>query len=231
MAYNQFCPVAKAMEILGERWTLLLIREVLMGATRFNELQRGLSNMSPTLLTKRLVQLEQEGLLVRKKIPGQKGYEYFPTEMCRELFPVLEQVGIWGMHWARHKMTEDDYDLELLMVHLERSIQADKLPGKESVLRFNFTDVKDYPNWWIVAAEDSTDVCVVDPGKEVDVYFNVSVKVMCQLWMGEISYKQAIAEGKLNLLGPKALTRDVENWIRPSIFAGIQPASQILHSH
>ncbi|MGI9294956.1 MAG: winged helix-turn-helix transcriptional regulator [Pseudomonadales bacterium] len=228
MAYQQFCPIAKAMEILGEKWTLLIVRELIMGATRFNEFQRGLGQISPTLLTKRLNLLEQEGLVLRKRIPGQRGYEYFPTEACQELFPVVEQVGVWGMRWARHQMTEDDFDLELLMLYLERSIQPDKLIGKETVIRFNFTDVQDYAHWWVVVTGDDVDVCVHDPGKEVDVYFNACVRVMCEVWMGDVSYKKAIADGKLNLVGPKALTRNVQDWLKPSIFAGIPPANTIL---
>jgi DNA-binding HxlR family transcriptional regulator len=228
MAYNQFCPIAKAMEILGEKWTLLIIREILCGGTRFNELQRGLSQISPTMLTKRLNLMVEEGLLFKKHIPGQRGYEYFPTQACKELFPVVEQIGIWGMHWARHQMTEDDYDLELLMLYMERSIQPENLIGKETIIRFNFSDIKEYPSWWLVVTGNEVDVCVHDPGKEVDVYFNVSVRVMCQLWMGDISYKKAIAEGKLELVGSKLLTSKVESWIKPSIFSGLQQASEII---
>lgn len=228
MGYNQFCPIAKGMEVLGEKWTLLIVRELLMGACRFNEFQKGLPSLSPTLLTKRLVVMEEGGLIYKKRIPGQRGHEYFPTQACRELFPVIEQIGIWGMHWARHQMNEDDFDLGLLMTYLERSVQPDKLPGNETVIRFNFNDVKDYANWWIVVTGNSVDVCVHDPGKEVDVYFNVCVRVMCELWMGDITYRRAISEGKLKLVGPPALIRDVSNWLKPSIFAGSQPASAIL---
>ena len=150
--YGQFCPIAKAMEILGEKWTLLIVRELLMGGTRFNELQRGLTHISPTLLTKRLNTLEEEGLVVRRKIHGQRGYEYFPTESCKELLPIMEQIGSWGMRWARHAMTGEDFDLELLMLYMQRSIDPDKLPGRETVIRFHFTDVEDreYQTWWIV---------------------------------------------------------------------------------
>lgn len=228
MGYNQFCPIAKGMEVLGEKWTLLIVRELIMGSTRFNEFQRGLPSISPTLLTKRLSAMEEDGLLFKKRIPGQRGFEYFPTQACQDLFPVIEQIGIWGMQWARQQMTEDDFDLELLMLYLERSIQPDKLSGRETVIKFNFTDVKDYPNWWIVVQNNDVDVCVRDPGKEVDVYFNACVRIMCQLWMGDISYRKAIADGNLKLVGHKALTQNVTAWLQPSIFAGMQPASAIL---
>ena len=116
MNYGQFCPVSKAAEVLGEKWTLLIVRELLMGGSRFNTLQRGLSSISPTMLTKRLHELVEHGLVMKKKIPGQKGYEYFLTESGKELYPVLEQLGIWGMRWAREGMPDSDLDVELLML-------------------------------------------------------------------------------------------------------------------
>lgn len=228
MGYKQFCPVAKAMDMLGEKWTVLIVREFFVGATRFNQIQRGLPTISPTLLTRRLATMEQEGLIYKKRIPGQRGHEYFPTQACEELFPVIKQIGVWGMRWARYQMSDEEFDLELLMTYLERSIRPGKLIGRETVIRFNFNDVEEYPSWWIVVSGDDIDVCVHDPGKEVDVYFNVSVKVMCLLWMGDISYRKAIADGELNLVGPTALTRQVEDWLVPNMFAGEKPAKEIV---
>lgn len=230
MGYGQFCPIAKAMEVVGEKWMLLIIRELIMGSTRFNDFQRALSQISPTVLTKRLTQLEQAGLLVKRRIPGQRGHEYLPTEACRELMPTVEQLGIWGMRWARSQMHGEDFDLSLLMTYLERSIQPDKLVGQETVIKFNFGDVEDYPHWWIVVTGEEVDVCINDPGKEVDVYFNVDVRTMCELWMGDISYKKAIKDKRLQLMGLPALTRTVDDWLKCSIFAGIEPAHAIAGS-
>ena len=226
--YGQFCPISKAMEVLGEKWTLLVVRELLMGGTRFSELQRGLAQISPTLLTKRLQTLEQEGLVVKRKIHGQRGYEYFPTESCKELMPVMEQLGHWGMRWARESMADDDFDLELLMLYMQRSIDPEKLPGHKTVIRFKFTDVQEFQSWWLVVEEDDVDVCVHDPGDEVDIYINVGLRTMCELWMGDISYKRAQSEGKLQLVGPPALTRTISSWITPSIFSGIPSAKHIV---
>lgn len=230
MGYGQFCPVAKAMEILGEKWTLLIVRELIMGARRFNDFQRALGQISPTVLTKRLNCLEEQGLLVKRRIPGQKGSEYLPTESCQELLPVLEQVGTWGMRWARSQMQDEDFDLELLMLYLQRSVQTDKLIGRETVIRFYFTDVRDFPYWWIVVLDDDVDVCVNDPGKEVTVYFNVDLRTMCELWMGDVDYRTAIRQQRLQLLGLPALTRNVSSWLKPSIFHGIAPAHSIAPS-
>ena len=227
MEYGQFCPIAKASEIIGEKWTLLVVRELLMGGSRFSELQRGLSLISPTMLSKRLGTLEQHGLVMKKKIPNQKGYEYFPTKSCSELLPIIKSLGDWGMRWARSNLTEKDYDVELLMLYLKRSINPENLIGNETVIRFKFTDIKDYPNWWMLVKGNEVDLCVNDPGKEVDVYFTTTVKTMAGIWMGDTSYKKAIANDELKLVGPKALTKDISNWMQSSVFTDISPASEI----
>jgi DNA-binding HxlR family transcriptional regulator len=227
MEYGQFCPIAKATEILGEKWTLLVVRELLMGGTRFSELQRGLSMISPTMLSKRLDTLEEHGLLLKKKIPNQKGYEYFPTKSCSELLPIIKSLGDWGMRWARSNLTEKDYDVELLMLYLKRSINPENLIGNETVIRFQFSDIKEYPNWWMVVQGNEVDLCVNDPGKDIDVYFTTTVKTMAGVWMGDTTYKKAIASDELKLVGPKALIKDISSWMESSVFADIAPASDI----
>ncbi len=217
--YGQFCPVAKATEIIGEKWTLLVIRELLMGGSRFNELQRGLSLITPTMLSKRLESLTEHGLVFKKKIPGQKGYEYFPTESCKGLLPVIRTLGDWGMQWARSNLTDKDYDVEFLMLYLKRSIVPEKLVGNETVIRFRFTDADEYPDWWIVVKRDEVDLCVNDPGKEVDIYFTSSVKVLADIWMGDSTYKNAVKDGRLKVVGHPALTRNITEWMKNIMFA------------
>ena len=185
MEYGQFCPIAKSTEIIGEKWTLLIIRELLMGGSRFNELHRGLSLISPTILSKRLDTLAEHGLVLKKRIPGQRGYEYFPTQSCKELLPIIRSLGDWGMNWARSNLTEKDYDVELLMLYLKRSIVPQKLIGRETVIRFKFTDIEKYPDWWLVVTGEEVDLCVKNPGKDIDVYFTSSVKTMADIWMGD----------------------------------------------
>ncbi|MDH5395545.1 MAG: winged helix-turn-helix transcriptional regulator [Gammaproteobacteria bacterium] len=227
MEYGQFCPIAKATEILGEKWTILIIRELIMGSSRFNDLQRGLSLISPTLLSKRLESLAEQGLILKKKIPGQKGFEYFATESCKELLPIIIGMGEWGMRWARSNLTEKDYDVELLMLYLKRSIVPEKLVGTETVIRFKFTDIKEYPDWWLVVINNDLDLCVKDPGKDVDVYFTSTVKTLADIWMGDCSYKKAQNQGLLKIVGNKQLTNNITSWLANSIFADLPPASEI----
>ena len=190
--YGQFCPIAKATEILGEKWTLLIVRELLMGASRFSELA---------------------------------------TEPCKQLLPILLALGRWGMEWTRDHLQDNDYDVELLMLYLERSIRADKLPGAKAVIRFHFTDFDEMTNWWIVVDGDAVDVCTSDPGRDVDIYINTTVRTMTETWMGRNTYRQAKAAGTFEVHGPAALTRNLGVWLSDCVFADLPTPSEILGQH
>ena len=217
--YGQFCPIAKANEIIGEKWTILIIRELLMGGRRFSDLQRGLGTISPTLLSRRLIHLEEKGMILKRRVKGQKGFEYLPTEACRLLLPILIALGDWGMQWARSSLTSKDYDVGLLITNLQRSIDPDKLPSGEMVIQFKFSDVEEKSTWWLVVQSGDVDVCDKDPGKDVDVYFATTVQTMVDVWMGDATYRKAIADGDLTVIGPKLLTQNVEGWMHNSIFS------------
>lgn len=227
MDYGQFCPVAKAMELLGEKWTLLILRELHMGATRFSELQRGLSLISPTMLTKRLNELADAELILRKRIAGQRGYEYFLTQAGKETLPLLKTVGEWGMRWARGDLRETHIDVELLMLYLQRSVRTECLPGDQSVIKFEFTDLPNLNNWWLLVKGCNVDICLENPGREVDVYFTTDLRTMVGCWMGDKTYKASIADKSMKVVGPPALTRNIQNWLTDSIFAGIPSAHEI----
>jgi len=227
MEYGQFCPVAKASEIIGEKWTILIIRELLMGGSRFNELHHGLSLISPTILARRLESLIDYGLVVKKRMPGQRVFQYLPTDSCRQLLPIIRSLADWGMSWARSNLREHDYDVELLMLYLKRSIVPEKLDGNETVVHFQFTDIKKLSRWWIVVKRDNVDLCDSDPGKDVDVWFTTTVKTMVEIWMGDTTYRQAIRNGALKLVGAPALTRRVTDWMRNSEYTDLPEASMI----
>lgn len=217
MKYGQFCPIAKATEILGERWTFLIVRELLMGGRRFNELQRGLGDISPALLAARLKFFEAEGLVVKRRINGQRSYEYHPTPACEALLPVVIAVGEWGLLWARHNLGDGDLDVDFLMYYLERSIDTGELPGN-AVIQFKFRDLANCRDWWLLVDHQDVQVCIVPPGRDVDVFFNTTVRTMHDVWMGDRTYRDAMLSGDLSLEGDPALTRRVSKWLRPSVF-------------
>ncbi len=213
MRYGQFCPIAKASEVLCERWTLLIIRELLIGSSRYNELQRAISKISPTLLSKRLNELEQANLLVKKKVPGGRSHEYFLTQAGKELGPIVMQLGEWGMQWARHQMDLDDQDVELLMWDIRRNIKIDKLPGQHGVLKFHFTDLSEHADWWIIVKGTESDLCTDDPYLDVDLFFTCEVRTLIDIWMGDTKLNQSISEKKLTILGNKGFKNTIKDWI------------------
>lgn len=219
MRYGQFCPIAKATEILGERWTILLLRELLMGARRFGELQRGLGDISPALLTQRLRALETQGLLIRRRAPGERQQQYFPTAATEALAPVLLAVGEWGLVWARQTVLDDDLDVDLLLLYLERGIQPGQLPGSQTIIRFRFPDLFDQKDFWLLVVGDRVELCMIDPGRDVDVFFECKLRTMHDLFMGDRSYRSALEAGDLQLEGDPALVRNVSRWLKPSLFA------------
>ncbi len=219
MRYGQFCPIAKATEILGERWTILIVRELLLGARRFNELQRGLGDISPALLTQRLRALELNGLLVRRRVPGGRQLEYFPTEACTALLPTIIGMGEWGLLWARNTVLDPELDVDLLMLYIERSIDPAELPGAETVIKFRFTDLQGQQDFWLLVRDGGVELCIVDPGRDIDVYFNCTLRTMHDVWMGERSYRAAFEDGDLRVDGIPALTRNISRWLKRSVLA------------
>ncbi len=225
--YKQFCPVAKAAEVLGERWTLLILRELLMGSTRFSDLQRANAQISPTLLTKRLNELQDFGLLVKKALPQQRRTEYQLTPAGRELMPVIVSLAKWGMKWARGQMSDDELDVDLLMFDLSRRIDTSELPGGRHVIQFIFTDLTQFNNWWIVLEPDGArELCLQNPGGPVDVQIQTDLRTMTAIWAGDRNLRAARSAGRVHVTGHPALTRTMSAWLRIGLFASVRPHSE-----
>lgn len=158
-------------------------------------------------------------LVVKKKISGLKGFEYFPTVAAKELLPILVELGHWGMRWTRKYLTSNDFDADFLILYLKRSINTEYLTGNETIIKFHFTDIEQQPHWWLIVNNDSVDVCTLDPGREVDVYFTCTVKCISDIWMGETSYKKELGSNNLKLVGRTELTKNVTNWMSNCMFA------------
>lgn len=222
--YGQFCPIAKAAEVLGERWTILLIRELLLGTARYSDFQRALSQISPTLLTKRLNQLVDCGLVERKTPAGQQRAEYHLTPAGRELEPVVLGLGQWGMKWARGQMRADELDVQMLMYDLCRRIDPDHLPPGRNVIGFSFTGLPKFAHWWIVIEPDrERELCVDHPGKPVDLQIRTDVRTLVEIWARDTEISAAKKSGRLQLSGSTLLARTLPAWLRPGLLADIRP--------
>lgn len=228
MEYGQFCPIAKASEVIGEKWTVLIIREILMGGRRFGELQRGLGTISPTVLSRRLSDLESNGLIYKKSTSGLRGHEYFPTESCKQLLPILLELGNWGLKWAYENLQVEDYDVELLMLYLQRSVVPDKLPDGLTLFHFSFRDMPKKPDWWLLCENTNVEVCDKDPGKDTDVCIRTTVKTMTEIWMGKRLYRSAKKAGDIKITGNRYLADHLTSWIQSSPFGAIPSAENIL---
>ena len=225
--YGQFCPVAKAAEVLGDRWTLLVVRELLCGSRHFNDLRRGVPLMSPSLLSQRLKQLERAGILEREPDRRNKqGMSYQLTAAGHELTPMVMMLGNWGQRWARSDLKREDLDPALLMWDMHRRLNTENLPAQRTVLQFEFRDVRTAKRfWWLVIQRDEVDVCLKRPGYDVDMSITTRVKTLAAVWIGDVSLRDAIKQGLIELKGPDQLTRQLDSWLALSDFAKIKPAT------
>jgi DNA-binding HxlR family transcriptional regulator len=224
--YGQFCPVAKASDIIGERWTVLILRELFLGTKRYNEFLRGLSRISPTLLSKRLKTLEEKDLIVRKRPSGQKTHEYYLTASGRELEPLIEHLAVWGMRWARGQLADNELDVEFLMRDFQRRLQVGQLPDGETVLCFTFSELEKFRTWWMVVCDNEVDLCTENPGKEVDLYINSGVREMVKVWRGDLGLKTAIRKKMVRTHGNAHLARSMPAWLGVCLYADIKPAQK-----
>jgi len=221
--YGQFCPVAKATEIIGEKWTLLVLRELLLGTTRFNDFQRALSRMSPTLLAKRLRCLEECGIIIRKKLSGQRGYEYRLTAAGKELGPLIEVLAVWGMRWARSQLGDDELDVEFLMRELQRRLQTECLPDGVTVICLMFDELTKHKTWWLLVDGDVVDLCTDDPGKDVDLYISSSVRTIVEVWEGDVEIRTALRNGSVKTNGSRHLIRTMPEWFGVCLYKEVRP--------
>jgi DNA-binding HxlR family transcriptional regulator len=224
-SYNQFCPVAMAAEILCSRWTLLVLRELVAGSTRFNDLRRGVPRMSPALLSKRLKDLETAGIVSRHRVAGEPGVlEYRLTEAGSELRPVVEAVGAWGQRWIQSEASLRNLDPNLLMWDIRRNIDPRPMPNRKSIIQFIFTDLPaTRRNWWLlVEPGKDADLCSVDPGFDVDLYVSTDVRAMTEIWMGYTTLARAKDVGRLSVTGDRKLEAGLKTWLSLSPFAKVE---------
>ena len=223
-SYKQFCPVAMAAEILCTRWTVVLLRELIAGSTRFNELRRGVPRMSPALLSQRLKELEVAGIVTRKSGSERGVFEYQLTAAGRELGPIVEAFGIWGQRRIESHLSLQHLDVQLLMWDMRRNLNTTPMPQKRSVVQFSYPELPaTQRSWWlIVDPVESIDLCSIDPGFDVDLYVSVDLRTMTAIWMGLDTVRAAIANRRLMLTGNRQLATAMQNWLGLSPFAKVQ---------
>jgi len=220
-AYGQFCSISKALEVVGERWSPLILREMICGSSRFNEIHRGVPRMSPTLLSKRLNKLEKAGVIARDEETG----GYVLTSAGWELKPVIESLGVWGQRWVRGQLSKEDLDPDLLMWDMRRRVDFDQFPSKKTCICFEFADVpNDRSRYWLVGSAGSMELCVTDPGFEVDLFVTTDVYTLTLVWNGDLPLANKVEDGSIDLHGSKELRTAFQSWWLLSLFAGVAQA-------
>lgn len=218
--YGQFCPVAMAAEVLCTRWTMVLLRELVAGSTRFNDLRRGVPRMSPSLLSQRLKELEEAGLVERRPVPGGRGAcDYRLTEAGRDAGAIVEAMGRWGQRWVESSLSLRNLDPSLLMWDMRRNLDPAPLPDRRTVIEFIYPELPSARRrWWLVVEPDgAVDLCHVDPGFEVDLFVTTDLRTMTAVWMGLTTV--AREDARMELSGPPALVGTIQSWLGLSPFA------------
>lgn len=221
-SYNQFCPVAMASEILGSRWTIVLMRELCAGSTRFNDLRRGVPRMSPTLLSKRLKELQAHGILERTLVQkNPETFEYRLTRAGNELRQVVEAIGNWGHRWVETTPSLENLDPKFLMWDMRRNLNVGPLPPRKVTVQFIYPELpKPLRNYWLLIDPlHGADLCSVDPGFDVDLFSHCDLRTMTAIWMGFDTVTKAIADGRLVLTGDKTIAKNMQLWLGLSPFA------------
>lgn len=217
-SYGQFCPLAQAAQLLCERWTLIVVRELIAGSTRFNEIKKGVPTMSPTLLSTRLKQLVEAKVVNQS---GSKGnYTYSLTSAGLELRPIIELLGAWGHRWVLSNLNKGDLDAGLLMWDMRRTVDPAVFPSNRIVVQFEYPDApKGERDWWLVTESGEIDLCLNDPGYDVDIMIKCSLKTMTEIWICQRPFRDAMRKGDIKVLGDSKFTNKLQDWLQSSPLA------------
>lgn len=220
--YNQFCPVAKACEVLEPRWTLLILCEMWSGSSRFNEIRRGVPGISPTLMVKRLREMEEHGLITRTENKATGDINYRTTKIADELEPIIHALGAWAHRNIDADVTLEHLDARLLMWNMRRKIDASALPlSKRSVIKFTYPELpKDEQSYWLISKPGTpVDLCLTDPGHDVDLFVTADLKAITSAWIGLSTLTSQIKQDKISLIGDAMLAGSIDKWMVRSSYA------------
>jgi DNA-binding HxlR family transcriptional regulator len=221
-SYGQFCPVALAAEIFCERWNAVILRELASGSTRFSDIQRGAPLMSPSLLTKRLKELEEAGVVERRKSKSGRAWEYRLTDAGWEFEPIVRALGVWGCRWVSQSLGNDKLDVSLLMWDMRRAVRPEVLDRDPAVIHFAFTDQpKARSNYWLVCEGGQVALCLTEPTRDVDLYVTTDAGTLVAVWRADIPLQDAIDRERIELHGPPSLCASFGDFLGESPWVGI----------
>jgi DNA-binding HxlR family transcriptional regulator len=218
--YGQFCPLALASEIVCERWTVLVLRELALGAKRFNDIHRGVPRMSPVLLSRRLKTLQNAGIVERRPYGGRAGYVL--SEAGQALVPAINSLATWSKEWLPATLSDDRADPDLVMWDMHRRMNLDRMPKPRTVIQFAFTDQPAIKRLrWIVGETDTVELCITDPGFDIDLFVETDSRTVTLVWYGDIPLLRAIDDGTIGLHGPRQLCEAFPTWLQLNMLAEV----------
>lgn len=224
-SYGQFCPVAKAAQVFCERWTALIIHDLGMGPKRFSELRRGVPLKSSSMLSRRLQELEAEGVIERRRGDHGRGSTYHLTPAGQEFVPIVVALGVWGQRWTRRRLADGEIDFRLLLWEMECTVRPEALGDDRTVVQLDFTDQPAHRRrFWFVNDAGRVELCLKDPGFEVDIELSAKLTDMIHVWRGDIPLAAALKTGRLQAVASKRLRRALPTWLALNPLAGIRPA-------
>src|SRR5215831_21113055 len=214
-SYGQFCSIARALDLLGERWTLLIVRELLCGGRTFGDVRRGIPRISRTMLAARLHELVDAGVIERR---GAEGYEL--TDSGRDLMGVVSALGTWGQKWLPRESKPDELDMDALLWDMRRRVDTERLPQRPTVVRIELTDLRRGATRWLLLRPSEVSLCGANPGFPESLEVRTDRRTLIGWWRGDLSYAEARHRG-LRLDGPPALVRAFPSWFQRYLFADV----------
>lgn len=224
-SYGQFCPVAQALDVVGDRWTLLVIRELLSGSRRYGEILNGVRRIPRSVLAQRLEYLEAAGLICRTV--GAHGNEYQPTDAARALEEIVLGLGLWSRRWAHRSIRDDELDPTLVLWDMQRRIDERKAPGGLVVVRFDLAqDKRETLRYWLKIDQGRGELCMKHPGVPETLVVQTTPRVLIEVWMGHQDFRTVVGSGQLTIEGPTALARGLPTWFRLNVFVELDRSSR-----
>ena len=227
--YGQYCPLAMSADFLCQRWTMLILREFLEGSSTFNDIGRGVPRMSRTLLSRRLKELIDVGLIQKKSNKNGHQSEYVFTEAGKALGPVVMAMANWGQEWINIEPSINNIDVDLLMWDIRRHTRPLSVLPDPFIVHIFLSDVEDkYANHWLIYEEDNVDLCYIDKEFNVDVYIETTAAKLTKVWMGWENFEQAVKARELIIEGDEKYTSIAKEWLGQSSVSKIKKVKKKL---